>query len=66
MTRRDQRLLDCHAAWMHGVLPLEELYHEIWLASPEPTEAEHGLRQHARMLGEAAGRLIEQRMLNLP
>jgi hypothetical protein len=63
MTAQDQRLLDCHAAWCHGVLTLEELYQEVWRAYPEPTEEEQILRAHATALGEAARRMMEQRIV---
>lgn len=64
MTTTEQRLLDCHAAWVHGFLTTEELYQETWAAFPEPSDAELKMRRYARALGTAARLMTERRIVS--
>jgi hypothetical protein len=63
MIAGDQRILDCHAAWVHGCLSTDELYLEVLANTPEGDPQTLAVRSHARMLGEAAARQMERMVL---
>ena len=64
MTPADQRVLDCHAAWGHECLSLEELYEEVWRACPGVEAGSFPVRGTASAFAQAAARMIEMRAIS--
>jgi hypothetical protein len=55
----DQRILDCHVAWVHGYLSTEELYQEIWANTSEDQQST-AIVDCARALGTAAATRMDR------
>lgn len=48
MSAADRRILDCHAAWVHGCLTTEELHQEIWANSPPEYKDADSIQEFGR------------------